>query len=45
MESHLVNAAKMMDWYAQLEAGKRQNSSNYREGEHCLAVPDPQILR
>jgi len=44
MESHPANAAKTTDWYAQPEAGKRQNSSNYPEGEHYLAVPDLALI-
>jgi len=33
MASHRVRDARTMDWSAQPGAGKRQNSSNYQEGE------------
>lgn len=44
MENHLAKDVKMTDWYALLEAGRKQNSSNCLEGKLYLARYSPLLL-
>jgi hypothetical protein len=47
MENPHANGVKMTDWFAQLEAEKRPNLSNYLEGEflvHSTSILDAILI-